>query len=110
MSPARRKRHSKIEIAAKIVQADDLAAQGVLTQEIARLLGVSLMTLHRWRKARPGPASPEEVARFEAELGPDRSVAELKLENARLRQLLVDLLLEKVMLEEGGSPPGRRPR
>jgi uncharacterized protein YjcR len=91
-----------MEIAAKIVQADGLAAQGMVNQEIARVLGVSVITLHRWRKERPEPASPREIARFEAELGPDRSVAELKLENARLRQLVVDLLLEKIKLKEGG--------
>jgi putative transposase len=108
--PPARKRHSKTEIAAKIVQANDLASQGMLQQEIARVLGVSLMTLHRWRKASPGPASAEEVVRFEAELGPDQSVADLKLENARLRQLLVDLLLEKVKAEEDDNRPRRRPR
>jgi transposase-like protein len=58
-----KKKHSKAEIAAKLVQADDLATQGMLQREIARTLGVSPMTLHRWRKIRPD-ATPEEVARF----------------------------------------------
>jgi DNA invertase Pin-like site-specific DNA recombinase len=42
--------HPKAEIAAKLAQADDLATQGKLQSEIARALGVSVMTLHRWRK------------------------------------------------------------
>ena len=52
---AKRKRHSRAEIATKLVQANDLATQGKLQSEIARTLGVSVMTLHRWRKAPPGP-------------------------------------------------------
>jgi putative transposase len=109
----RRKKHSKTEIAAKLVHADDLARQGVLQREIARTLGVSAMTLHRWRKIRPEdatPAAPEEVARFEEELGSRPRLAELELENSRLRRLVTDLLLEKVRLEEtarGNSSPPR---
>ena len=49
-----KKKHSRAEIAAKLAQANDLATQGKLQSEIARTLGVSIMTLHRWRKAPPG--------------------------------------------------------
>jgi transposase-like protein len=49
---AKRKRHSRVEIATKLAQANELATQGKLQSEIARTLGVSVMTLHRWRKAR----------------------------------------------------------
>ena len=51
---AKKKRHSRVEIATKLAQANDLATQGKLQSEIARTLGVSVMTLHRWRKAPPG--------------------------------------------------------
>ena len=51
---AKRKKHSRVEIATKLQQANDLAMQGKLQCEIARTLGVSVMTLHRWRKAPPG--------------------------------------------------------
>ena len=44
---AKQKRHSKVEIATKLAQADDLARQGKPQSEIARTLGVSVMTLHR---------------------------------------------------------------
>ena len=50
---AKRKRHSRVEIVTKLAQANDLATQGKLQSEIARTLGVSVMTLHRWRKAPP---------------------------------------------------------
>ncbi len=104
---AKKKRHSKVEIASKLAQAHDLATQGKLQSDIARTLGVSVMTfmtLHRWRKAPPGP-QPEFVAVQEAgqpdrrRAGGDR-IAELQLENSRLRRLVTDLLLEKIKLEE----------
>jgi putative transposase len=104
---AKKKRHSRVEIASKLAQANDLATQGKLQSEIARTLGVSVMTLHRWRKAPPGP-QPAFVATYDT--GPsDRTsaggnrIAELQLENARLRRLVTDLLLEKIKLEEAAQ-------
>jgi transposase-like protein len=112
---AKKKRHSRVEIASKLAQANDLATQGKLRSEIARTLGVSVMTLHRWRKAPPGP-QPAFLATHEAGQ-PDRTggggdrIAELQLENSRLRRLVTDLLLEKIKLEEAAqnqkSPRGR---
>jgi putative transposase len=99
-----KKRHSRAEIATKLAQANKLATQGKLQSEIARTLGVSVMTLHRWRKAPPG-AQPALVATPEV-TEPDRTggrggrIAELQLENLRLRRLVTDLLLEKIKLEE----------
>jgi putative transposase len=93
------RRHSKTEIAAKLVHADDLATRGMLQREIARTLGVSLMTLHRWRRKLSQPptalATLDEVAKFQSELGSAHQIAELELENSRLRRLVVDLLLER---------------
>ena len=57
---AKKGKHSKTEIAAKLAQAGDLAAQGKLQSEIARTLGVSVMTLHRWRKTVACPACGAE--------------------------------------------------
>jgi putative transposase len=100
----KRKGTQGVEIATKLAQANDLATQGKLQSEIVRTLGVSVMTLHRWRKAPPGPQTAF-VATHEAGQ-PDRTrggrdrIAELQLENSRLRQLVTDLLLEKIVLEE----------
>ena len=108
---AKKKRHSRVEIASKLAQANDLATQGKLQSEIARTLGVSVMTLHRWRKAQPGP-QPAFVEMHEAGqpdgagVGGDR-IAELQLENSRLRRLVTDLLLEKIKLEEAGGTFGQ---
>src|SRR6266480_811266 len=111
---AKQKRHSRVEVATKLAQANDLARQGKAQSEIARTLGVSVMTLHRWRKARPEPAGPQPVHEAgqpnRALRGNDR-IAELQLENSRLRRLVTDLLLEKIKLEEAAqnqkSPRGR---
>src|SRR5262245_52113557 len=72
---ARPKRHSRVEVATKLAQANDLARQGKLQSEIARTLGVSVMTLHRWRKA-DGPNRRDD------------RIAELQLEISRLRRLV----------------------
>jgi putative transposase len=101
---AKKKKHPRVEIASKLAQANDLATQGKLQSEIARTLGVSVMTLYRWRKAPPGPR-PVLVVTHEAgqpyrmRRGGAR-IAELQLENSRLRRLVTDLLLEKIKLEE----------
>jgi putative transposase len=99
MSTAGTKRHSKAEIAAKVAQADDLAAQGIVQREIVHALGVSVMTLHRWRKATRGVEANETAQPREPVV--DRIVTEIETENTRLRRLVVDLLLEKIKLEEG---------
>jgi putative transposase len=99
---AKKKRHSRAEIATKLAQANELATQGKLQGEIARTLGVSVMTLHRWHKAPPGPA--HEVGQPDRLRGADDDrIAELQLENSRLRRLVTDLLLEKVKLEEAAQ-------
>jgi putative transposase len=97
---AKTKRHSRVEIATKLARANDLATQGKLQSEIARTLGVSIMTLHRWRKAPPGPQPAHGVSQFNGARGRSDRIAELQLENSRLRRLVTDLLLEKIRLEE----------
>ena len=100
-----RKRHTEAEITAMLDQAREMAVQGKLQGDIAKSLGVSLMTYHRWRKARGASrlASPSvEAQRIDPAIKRDRlnQVGELQLENSRLRHLLTDLLLEKMKLEE----------
>jgi putative transposase len=102
------RRHSPVEIAAKLEQAEALAADGQAQSEIAKALGVSVMTLHRWRKldhaGASGPPAAFEVGhgarhgRGQADL-----VAELQMENRQLRKIVTDLLLEKVRLEEAAG-------
>jgi hypothetical protein len=111
---AKKAKHSQAEIATKLAQAGELATQGKLRSEIARTLGVSVMTLHRWRKmslapraVSPGLNEPSQLD--QASRG--GRIAELQLENSRLRRLVTDLLLEKMKLEEAfqiGKPSTRR--
>jgi putative transposase len=105
------RRHSRDEISAKLEQAGLLAAAGKAQGEIARALGVSVMTLHRWRKL-DLPRATRPAASV-AGRGPRavRSrmdiVAALQTENRQLRQIVADLLLEKIRLEEAaGLGPG----
>ena len=100
-----RKRHTETEIAAMLDQAQEMAVQGKLHGDIAKALGVSLMTYHRWRKARAASRSAPplvEVNRVDVLSKRDevKRIGELKLENSRLRDIVADLLLEKMALEE----------
>jgi predicted transcriptional regulator len=81
-----------VEIATKLAQATDLATQGRSQREIAHMLGVSVMTLHRWRKVPPAPQTPFVAIHEAGQLD--------RLRGERLRRLVTDLLLEKVKLEE----------
>ena len=103
----RKKRHTPEEIAAKLRHADEMVAEGELHSEVAKSLGVSIMTYHRWRKARA--AGSARLSSGEATQGVKNTLVEenladriaaLQLENSRLRRLVTDLLLEKVRLEE----------
>jgi putative transposase len=97
---AKKRRHSRAEIATKLAQANELATRGKLQGEIARTLGVSMMTLHRWRKASHEPQPAHETGEPGQTRGGGDRIAELQLENSRLRRLVTDLLLEKIKLEE----------
>jgi transposase-like protein len=103
----KKKRHSRVEIATKLAEANDLATQGKLQSEIARTLGVSVMTLHRWRKALLGVqaavVAPHYTGQPDGTRGADDRIVELQLEISRLRRLVSDLLLGKIKLEEAAQ-------
>ena len=93
------KKHSSTAIVEKLAKADRLAAQGISQNTICRQLGISVMTLHRWRTR----ASSSAEAQFEQRL---------RLENSRLRDVAAQLLLEiralKETCEQRTPSPGRR--
>jgi putative transposase len=92
--PCRKGAHSSSEIAAKLTKAAELPSQAKPQTEVARMLGVSVITLHRWPKRRTrADANSRRTERH--------AIMELEVENARLRQVAVDLVLEK---DEAGSP------
>ena len=98
-----RKRHTAAEITALLGQAQEMAALGKLHGDIAKTLGVSMMTYHRWRKARVANCSNAAAAinrNVAIPRNQRKPVGEVYLENSRLRRLVTDLLLEKIKLEE----------
>src|SRR5262245_11646118 len=106
-SIAKRKRHTRLEIATKLAQANEWATQRKLHTESGRRLRVSVLTLERWHKA---PRRPQRVSVVTPEAkephrtrGADDRIAELHFENSRLRRLVTDLLLEKIKLEEAAQ-------
>lgn len=109
MNP-KKKRHTEVEIAAKLAEANTLTAEGHTQEAVAKALGISVMTFHRWRKAHKpletainnGTSQTAALIPSTRPLDKERGnrFAELQLENARLRKLVTDLLLEKMKLED----------
>lgn len=87
--PGRRKRHRPEEVVAKLRQVDEALAAGKPIAEVARSLGVSAVTLHRWR-AEYGAADRDAVRRLK----------DLEKENARLKRLVADQQLDIQILKE----------
>ena len=84
-----RKRHTPDEIVAKLRQVDVLVGQGQAVAEAIRALGVTEVTYYRWRREFGGLKS-DQVKRLRA----------LEAENARLRQAVAELTLNKQILAE----------
>jgi putative transposase len=107
------KKHSHEEILLKLARAEELARTGNSQVDISKALGVSVMTLHRWRKL-PMPKREAVVPHDRADVRKTltnsptvdemrRVLEELTLENQRLRKIVTDILLEKMRLEEAAS-------
>ena len=84
-----RKRHKPEEIVAKLRQVDVLTAQGKSIAEAVKTIAVTETTYFRWR-AEYGGMKSDQVKRLK----------ELELENARLRRVVSDLTLDKLILTE----------
>jgi putative transposase len=107
------KKHSHEQILLKLVRADELDRAGNSQVEICKALGVSVMTLHRWRKLplRKNDARAPHDRAAEGKMLTNsptmddmrRVLEELTLENQRLRKIVTDLLLEKMRLEEASA-------
>jgi len=83
------KRFKPEEIITKLREADILISQGKSIAEAIRHLGVSEVTYYRWRKEYGG-MNPSQMKRLK----------ELEKENQRLRRVVSDLTLDKLILEE----------
>ena len=88
----RERTHTPEEIAAKLRQVEVLVAQGKPVSEAVRAIAVSEATYFRWR-AEFGGLKLDQVKRLK----------QLEAENARLREAVAELTLEKVALKEAAS-------
>jgi putative transposase len=77
------------EIIAKLREAEVLLGQGTKVPEVVKAIGVSEVTYYRWRKEYGG-MDVSQAKRLKA----------LERENARLRQAVSDLTLDKLILQE----------
>jgi len=87
-----RKRYKPEEIVAKLRQVDVLVSQGASMADAIRQIGVSEVTFYRWRQEFGG-LKTDQVKRLK----------ELELENSRLRKVVSDLTLDKLILTEAAK-------
>jgi putative transposase len=83
------KRHSPKQIVRKLRQAKAKLATGNSLPEVARDMGISEPTFHRWRNRYGGMGSQEA-----------KRLKELEKENARLKKLLAEKELDIDLLKE----------
>ena len=86
------KRYSTEQIIVKLREAEIEMGRGVKVPEVCRKLGIAEQTFYRWRK-RYGGLDRNEVRRLKA----------LEQENARLKKLLAESLIDNAILKEAAS-------
>ena len=86
------KRYSTEQIIVKLRQAEIEMGRGMKVPEVCRKLGIAEQTFYRWRK-RYGGLDRSEVRRLKA----------LEQENARLKRLLAESMLDNAILKEAAS-------
>lgn len=77
------------EIIAKLREAEVLLGQGQKVPEVVKAIGISEVSYYRWRKEYGG-----------MDVSQAKRLKELERENARLRQAVSDLTLDKLILQE----------
>jgi len=77
------------EIIAKLRAAEVLLGQGMKVPEVVKAIGVSEVSYYRWRKEYGG-----------LNVSQAKRLKDLERENARLRQAVSDLTLDKLILQE----------
>ena len=77
------------EIIAKLREAEVLLGQGNKVPEVVKAIGVSEVSYYRWRKEYGG-----------LNVSQAKRLKEIERENARLRQAVSDLTLDKLILQE----------
>lgn len=83
------KRRSAEQIVRVLREADRDLAKGLTVSDVCRKLGIVQNTYYRWRK-QFDPCQIDEA----------RRIRELQVEVDRLKAIVVDLMLDKQMLQE----------
>lgn len=84
-----KKRHTPEQIVRKLREADEKLAAGAPIPEVARRLGISEATFHRWRNQYGGMKA-----------GAMKRLKELEKENARLKKIVADQAVDISILKE----------
>lgn len=87
-----KKLNSAEEIIRKLRQAEVLLHEGKTVVEACRDLGVTDSTYYKWRREYGG-----------LKLDQARRLKELERENGRLRRVVADLTLDKLILQEAAA-------
>ena len=85
----KKKRHSPGQIIRKLEEADHRLNAGQSVAQVYQALEISEATYHRWRNQYGGMKAQEA-----------KRLKELEKENARLKKLVADLMLDKEMLKD----------
>lgn len=88
----KRKRHSPVQIVAKLRQSDAVLASGATIGQVCQQLEISEQTFHRWRHQYGGMKATEA-----------KRLKELEIENVRLKRLVGEQALDLAMLKEVAS-------
>ena len=84
-----KKRPTAEQIINYLREAEILISQGKSVSDVSRQIGVTQQTYYRWRKEYGG-----------MDVCQAKRLKELERENARLRQAISDLTLDKLILQE----------
>jgi len=84
-----KKRHTPEQIVRKLREADAELAAGASVPEVVKRLGISEATFHRWRN-RYGGMHTDSMKRLR----------ELESENARLKKIVAEQVLDMSILKE----------
>ena len=87
-----RKRYTAEQIIGMLREAEVGVAAGKRVIEIVRELGISEQTYYRWRREYGG-----------LKVSQARRLKELEKENGRLKRVVADLTLDKLILEEAAK-------
>lgn len=87
-----RQRFTPEQIIGKLREVEVLVGKGATVADASREIGVTEQTLYRWRKEYGGMRIDQA-----------RRLKDLEAENARLKKLVADLSLDKMILAEASK-------